>query len=79
LGDRQLEVSRPLHPIERAELRRVLEHDLKSSLSVISGYAELLQLREDEASRREAVRQILEAVDRLRRELDELASRLAEP
>jgi signal transduction histidine kinase len=54
----------------------VLEHDLKSSLSVISGLAELVRLREDEASRREAVQRIIEGVDRPRRELDELASRL---
>jgi signal transduction histidine kinase len=44
-------VTHPLQPTEREELRRVLEHDLKTSLSVISGYAELLRLREDEASR----------------------------
>jgi signal transduction histidine kinase len=72
-------VSHPLQPAEREELRHALEHDLKTSLSVISGYAELLRLREDEASRREAIQQIIEGVDRLRRELDELAQRLADP
>ena len=52
--------------------RATLAHDLKTPLSVISGYAELLRARDDEATRREAPLRILEAAERLSAEIDQL-------
>jgi signal transduction histidine kinase len=56
--------------------RDALAHDLKSSLSVIVGYAELLRARDDETIRREAPERILEAAERLGLEIDALVERL---
>ncbi len=61
---------------EREEVRRTLEHDLKTPLAVISGYAELLRDRDDERTRSEAIERILDGVQRLRSELDALAERV---
>ena len=66
----------PLGNAERDELERALAHDLKTPLTVIAGYAELLRVREDDRTRREAPMRILEAVERLRSELDALARRV---
>ena len=52
--------------------RATLAHDLKTRVSVISGYAELLRARDDEATRREAPLRILEAAERLSAEIDHL-------
>lgn len=43
---------------------------------MIAGYAELLRIRDDEQTRREAPERILEAVERMRTELDALAQRI---
>jgi CheY-like chemotaxis protein len=69
-------VTRSFGAREREEVRRALEHDLKTPLSVIAGYAELLRDRDDEQLRREAVERILLGVARLRAELDALARRI---
>lgn len=61
---------------EQEEVRRTVEHDLKTPLAVIAGYAELLRDRDDERTRIEAVEQILAGVERLRSELDALAERI---
>jgi len=62
---------------ESQEFRRLVDrflsgvsHDLRTPLAVISGYAELLERRDDERLRREAPRRIREAVDRLASALD---------
>jgi CheY-like chemotaxis protein len=62
-------------PDELEELRASLVHDLRTPLTVITGYAELLLLRDDEQTHREAPAQILEAARRLGAELDALAER----
>lgn len=61
---------------DREALRSALAHDLKTPLSVIVGYAELLLARDDEVTRGEAPQRILEAAERLRLELDALVERL---
>jgi hypothetical protein len=43
---------------------------------VIVGYAELLRLRDDDATRLEAADRLIEAAERLRTQLDELLARL---
>ena len=63
----------------RDELRARLAHDLKTPLAVIIGYGELLGTRDDEATRIEASRMIVQAAERLSRELDELLDRLLPP
>jgi CheY-like chemotaxis protein len=70
-------VSSRLSRRERDELRLALSHDLKTAVSVIAGYAELLLIRDDERTRQEAPQRILEAAQRLRVELDALAERFA--
>jgi signal transduction histidine kinase len=69
-------VTRSLSGDDRDALWSALAHDLKTPLSVIVGYAELLRSRDDEATRREAPERILEAAERLRREIDALVERL---
>ena len=61
---------------ERRELRTQLDHDLKNPLAVIIGYAELMASRPDEQSRAEATRMIIEAAERLSREIDAALERL---
>jgi CheY-like chemotaxis protein len=48
-----------------------LAHDLKTPIAVICGYAELLALRDDDATRDEAAAQILQAAYRLSELIDE--------
>lgn len=48
-----------------------LAHDLKTPIAVIRGYAELLALRDDDATREEAAAQILKAAYRLSELVDE--------
>lgn len=56
---------------DREQLRARLGHDLKTPLAVIIGYGELVATRADEESRIEASRMIIEAAERLSREIDE--------
>jgi CheY-like chemotaxis protein len=56
----------------------LLLHELKAPLAVISGYAQLLELRGDERTRLEAARRIREAVERLEEMFDDLVA-LAAP
>lgn len=58
------------------DARALLAHELRNPLAVIVGYAELLQLRDDDRTRREAAAAILEAADRLSSLLDELSEKL---
>ena len=55
-----------------SELAASLAHELKNHLSAIVGFAELLALRDDEATRREAATMILEASRALSARIDEL-------
>jgi signal transduction histidine kinase len=52
------------------ELLSSLAHELNTPLSVIVGYAELLEKRSDEATTREAAARIREAAERLRSTVD---------
>ena len=61
---------------ERRQLRAQLDHELKNPLAVIIGYGELVASRADEASRIEASRMIVEAAERLSREIDATLERL---
>lgn len=61
---------------ERVRLRAELEHDLKTPLAVIIGYGELVAARGDEPTRVEASRMIIEAAERLSREIDAALARL---
>jgi CheY-like chemotaxis protein len=54
-----------------------LAHELRTPLSVIAGYAELLAIRDDDETRREAAAGISKAVARLGTLVDELAERAA--
>ena len=48
-------------------------HELKTALSMIVGFAELLETREDPETRAEATRGIVQAADRLRGLVEEMA------
>jgi len=61
----------------RSERLAALDHELRTPLAAISGYAELLETREDEATRLEAARMIAASVERLRTTLDNLLAELA--
>lgn len=63
---------------DRRELRARLGHDLKTPLAVIIGYGELVATRVDDASRIEASRMIVEAAERLSREIDDALELLFE-
>jgi nitrogen-specific signal transduction histidine kinase len=54
------------------ETLSALAHDLSTPISVIVGYAELLERRSAEAKTREAAGHILEAAERLRSIVDRL-------
>lgn len=49
-----------------------LAHELNTPISVIVGYAELVEQRTDEAATREAATQIREAAERLRATVERL-------
>jgi signal transduction histidine kinase len=49
-----------------------LAHELRNPMSVIFGYAELLQFRDDEATRLEASTRIVQAADHLSQVIDDL-------
>lgn len=63
---------------DREVLRSTLAHDVKTPLAVIAGYAELLRIRDDDRIRAEAPSLILEAAQRLSREIDALIDKLVE-
>ena len=54
-----------------------LAHELKTPLAVIAGFAELLAVRDDERTRREATAQIMVATERLANALDDLLKGIA--
>ncbi len=54
------------------EVLSELAHDLRTPISVIVGYAELIERRTEEPKTREAAGNILEAADRLRSAVDRL-------
>jgi signal transduction histidine kinase len=56
------------------EILSALAHDLRTPISVIVGYAELLERRSEEAKTREIAGIILEAAERLRSAVDNLLS-----
>lgn len=66
----------PAHERDAADfldrLISAISHELRTPLAVIVGYAELLSARDDELTRREAPRRILEAADRLSAMLDDI-------
>lgn len=51
-------------------------HELRTPLAIIAGYAELLEVRRDDATREEAARVIGEAAARLSRALDDIGATL---
>lgn len=61
-----------------SEEHSALAHELKTPLAVISGFAELLAVRDDERTRREAAEQILEASSKLSAAIDDVLEILAE-
>jgi signal transduction histidine kinase len=63
---------------ERGERIAEIDHELRTPLTAISGYAELLATRDDEATRLEAARMITASAERLRATLDRLLAELAE-
>jgi signal transduction histidine kinase len=54
------------------EILSALAHDLRTPITVIVGYAELIERRSEEAKTREAAANILEASERLRSAVDRL-------
>jgi signal transduction histidine kinase len=53
-------------------------HELKSPLAVINGFAELLSVRDDERTRKEAAERILDAASQLSKAIDDLLDMLDE-
>jgi signal transduction histidine kinase len=54
------------------EILAAVAHDLRTPISVIVGYAELIERRTEEPKTREAAGNILEAAERLRSAVDRL-------
>ena len=57
----------------------MVAHELKTPLAVISGYAELLRIRDDPRSREEAIEQIVEATQQLARAVNRVVDMLVPP
>jgi signal transduction histidine kinase len=62
---------------ERDPHLSTLAHELKTPLAIIVGFAELLGARDDERTRIEATKRIMEASERLREALDDLLAGVA--
>jgi two-component system sensor histidine kinase BarA len=62
----------------RAERIAELDHELRTPLAAIVGYAELLEARGDEKTRLEAARMISTSAERLGTALDCLLAELAQ-
>jgi len=62
---------------ERDRQLSTLAHELKTPLAIIVGFAELLGARDDERTRIEATKRIMEASERLREALDDLLAGVA--
>jgi signal transduction histidine kinase len=62
---------------ERDPQLSTLAHEFKTPLAVIVGFAELLGARDDERTRIEATKRIMEASERLREALDDLLAGVA--
>lgn len=60
------------------EALSVLAHELRTPLAAITGFAELLQARDDERTRVEASARIMEAAERLSAAIDRLLAAVAE-
>lgn len=60
-----------------ARLVSLMSHELRTPLAVIVGYAEVLGLRDDKRTRREAAARIREAADRLSRMIDDVLATAA--
>ena len=69
-------IQRP-DPQRPDEQLSALAHELKTPLAVIAGFAELLAVRDDERTRREATAQIMVASERLANALDDLLKGIA--
>jgi signal transduction histidine kinase len=59
---------------QAADLISDLAHELRTPISAIAGFAELLQARDDDHLRHEAADQILAGTSRLPRFVDELVA-----
>jgi len=69
-------IQRP-DPQRPDEQLSALAHELKTPLAIIAGFAELLAVRDDEQTRREATAQIMVASERLTNALDDLLKGIA--
>ncbi len=56
-----------------------ISHDLRTPISVIVGYSELLATRDDERTRVEAVARIREAAEELQRRIDAIVDEAVAP
>ena len=64
---------------ELDRLLSTISHELRTPLSVIIGYAELLRIRDDEQTRREAPVRIQEAAERLSAVIEDILAHPALP
>jgi signal transduction histidine kinase len=63
--------------VSRQEALSALSHELRTPLAAITGFAELLQARDDESIRAEAPARILEAAEQLSAAIDRLLTAIA--
>jgi len=68
----------PEQELSEEEALSALSHELRTPLAAITGFAELLQARDDERIRAEASARILEAAERLSTAIDRLLAVVAE-